>query len=226
LLADAQNEISQYRETIASLRGQRDAYIHTWYADLGTQLTSDQNDLDLTRDSLDKDQKYQDLTSLDAPEDAIVLKVGKMSPGSVAPGNGMDSVTPGTDPLFTLARLDAQVESELDIATTDAGFVAVGDPVQLKFDTYSYIMYGMARGVVTSVSEGSFSVDQNNTPVAPYFKVRVKVTKVELHDVPAGFRVMPGMTLTGDIMIGRRTIMSYLTESLLKQGEETMREPQ
>jgi len=135
-------------------------------------------------------------------------------------------VTPGTDPLFTLARLDAQVESELDIATTDAGFVAVGDPVQLKFDTYSYIMYGMARGVVTSVSEGSFSVDQNNTPVAPYFKVRVKVTKVELHDVPAGFRVMPGMTLTGDIMIGRRTIMSYLTESLLKQGEETMREPQ
>jgi hypothetical protein len=37
---------------------------------------------------------------------------------------------------------------------------------------------------------------------------------------------MPGMTLTGDIMIGRRTIMSYLTESLLKQGEETMREPQ
>src|SRR5262249_49183198 len=152
---------------------------------------------------LSKNQRLQDLTTLNSPADAIVLKVGKLSPGSVAPGNGTDASTPGTDPLFTLARLDAPIEAEIDVASADVGFITVGNPVQLKLDPYSYVRYGIARGVVPSISEGSFSVDQNNTPVPPYFKVRVKVTKLEFHDVPANMRLVPGMTLVGDVLVGR-----------------------
>jgi HlyD family type I secretion membrane fusion protein len=226
LLADAQNAIRQYRESAGALRAQRESYIHKWYADLNTQLTADQNDLEATRDSLAKNQKLQDLTSLDSPADAVVLQVGKLSPGSVAPGNGSDAVTPGSNPMFVLAPLNAPIEAELDIATSDVGFVSLGDPAQLKLDTFPYVLYGLARGVVTSISAGSFSVDQNNTPVAPYFKVKVKVTKLEFHDVPANVRLAPGMTLVGDVVVGRRTIMSYLSESLLRQGKEAMREPQ
>lgn len=226
LLADAQNQIAQYRETMAALKGQRESFIQSWFSTTAAQLVLDHNDLDLTRDSLDKDQKLQELTQLTSPAEAIVLKIGKLSPGSVAPGNGADSITPGTDPLFTLAPLDAPVEAEIDIATTDIGFISVGDPVQLKLDSYSFVLYGMAMGVVTTISEGSFSVDVNNTPVPPYFKVRVKVKELRLHDVPKDFRLIPGMTLEGDVMVGERTIMSYLTETLLRQGSEAMREPQ
>ncbi len=104
----------------------------------------DVNDLNATRDSLDKDQKLQDLTSLDAPADAIVVKIGKLSTGSIAPGQGQDAITPGTDPLFTLAPLDAPVEAEIDVATSDIGFIAVGNPVELKLDSYSFVLYGMA----------------------------------------------------------------------------------
>ena len=226
LLGDAQNQIDQYRETAASLKAQRESYIHKWFSDTAAQLVLDRNDLDLTRDSLDKDQKLQDLTSLDAPSDAIVLKIGKLSAGSVTAGQGADTITPGTDPLFTLAPMDAPVEAEIDVATTDVGFISVGDPVLLKLDSYSYILYGMAKGVVKTISEGSFSEDDNNTPVPPYFKVRVKVTELQLHDVPPDFRLVPGQTLVGDVMVGSRTIMSYLTETLLRQGSETMREPE
>jgi HlyD family type I secretion membrane fusion protein len=226
LLADAQNQIPQYRETSKALKAQRESYIQKWFADTASQLVLDVNDLNLTRDGLDKAQKLQDLTSLEAPEDAIVVKIGKLSPGSIAPGQGTGAVTPGTDPLFTLARLDAPVEAEIDVATTDVGFISVGNPVQLKLDAYSFVLYGMAKGVVKTISEGSFTTDANNTPVPPYFKVRVKVTKLQLHDVPKDFRLIPGMTLVGDIMVGRRTIMSYLTETLLRQGSETMREPE
>ncbi len=111
------------------------------------------------------------------------------------------------------------MEAEIDVATSDVGFISVGDRVQVKLDAYSYILYGMAKGVVKSISEGSFSVDANNTPVAPYFKVRVKITKLQLHDVQKDFRLIPGMTLAGDIMVGRRTIMSYLTETLMRPGK-------
>jgi hypothetical protein len=46
-----------------------------------------------------------------------------------------------------------------------------------------------------------------------------------LRNVPADFRLIPGMTLVGDIMVGRRTILSYLVEGVLRTGSEAMREP-
>ena len=225
LLADAQNQVSQYRETAAALKAQRESYIHKWHSDTATQLVTDRNDLDLTRNSLEKAQKHQDLTSLDAPEDAIVLKVGKLSPGSVASGGGQESVNPGQDPLFTLVPLNAPVEADIHVKATDIGFIAIGDPVQLKLDAYPFLRHGTAQGVVKTISEGSFSVDDNNQPVSPYFKVRVTVAEVHLRNVPRDFRLIPGMTITGDIMVGRRTILSYLLEGALRTGSEAMREP-
>ncbi len=124
-----------------------------------------------------------------------------------------------------MAPLDAPVEAEIDVSSADIGFIAVGDPVQLKLDAYSYVLYGIARGVVTHQRRLILGRCQQHA-VPPYFKVRVKVTNLELHDVPPRFRLIPGMTLVGDIMVGRRTIMSYLTETLLRQGAEAMREPQ
>jgi len=225
LLADAQSQESQYRELANSLKAQRDSYIQKWHSDTATQLVSDRNDLDATRQALEKAQKLQDLTTLDAPADSIVLKVGKLSPGSVASGGGQDSMIPGQDPLFTLVPLDAPVEAVLHIDAADIGFIAVGDPVQLKLDAYSYMRHGTAKGVVKIISEGSFSTDDNNMAARPYFKVRVTITDLHLRNVPEDFRLIPGMTIIGDIMIGKRTILSYLVEGAMRTGSEAMREP-
>jgi hemolysin D len=97
--------------------------------------------------------------------------------------------------------------------------------VQIKLDAYRYIQHGFAKGVIKTISEGSFTEDDNNTPVDPYFKVRVTVTEAHLRNVPADFRLVPGMTLQGDIMVGHRTILSYLVEGALRTGSEAMREP-
>ncbi|MGO9991013.1 MAG: HlyD family type I secretion periplasmic adaptor subunit [Steroidobacteraceae bacterium] len=223
LLSDAQNQISQYRQTLASLKAQRDAYIQKWHSDTGAQLVVDRNDLDVTRQNLQKAQKLSDLTTLDAPADAIVLKVGRVSSGSVASGGGAQNLS--QEPLFTLVPLDAPVEADVNVAAADIGFIKIGDPVQLKLDAYRFMQHGTAQGTIKTISEGSFTVDDNNTPVDPYFKVRVSITQVHLRNVPADFRLVPGMTLAGDIMVGRRTILSYLTEGALRTGAEAMREP-
>lgn len=225
LLADAQNLVESNRQTAIALIAQRDAYIHKWHSDTGAQLILDRNDLDITRDSLTKAQKTKDLTSLDAPEDAIVLKVGKVSIGSVYEGGGVDAATPGTDPLFTLMPLNAPLFADVWVQTLDVGFVKTGQPVELKLDAYRYLEYGTAKGVVKSVSENSFSTDQNGNPISPYFKAHVAITSVNLRNVPKNFRLLPGNTLTGDIIVGKRTIMSYMMEGVMKSTVEAMREP-
>jgi len=223
LLSDASNQASQVGQTLASLKAQRDAYIQKWHSDTGAQLVVDRNDLDVVRQNLEKAQKLSDLTTLDSPADAVVLRVGKVSKGSVATGGG--SLNTGLDPLFTLVPLDAPVEADVRIRAADIGFIKVGDPVQLKLDAYRFMQHGTAKGTIKSISEGSFTLDDNNMAVEPYFKVLVDIKEVKLRNVPADFRLVPGMTLVGDIMVGRRTILSYLVEGALRTGSEAMREP-
>ena len=222
LLADAQNQVSSLGQTLASLKAQRESYIQKWNSDTGTELVTIRNDLDVTRQNLQKAQKLSDLSSLDSPADAVVLKVGKVSSGSVA-GSGAQSL--GQDPLFTLVPLDAPVDADVNVSARDIGFIKIGDPVQLKLDAYRYMQHGTAKGVIKTISEGSFTTDDNNTPVEPYFKVRVTIKEVHLRNVPPDFRLIPGMTLAGDVMVGRRTILSYLVEGGLRTGSEAMREP-
>jgi HlyD family secretion protein len=43
--------------------------------------------------------------------------------------------------------------------------------------------------------------------------------------VPAGFRLMPGMPVTADIKVGKRTVLAYLLERIIPVTKEGMREP-
>jgi hemolysin D len=225
LQADAQQQVDATSQTLSALKAQREAFIQKWHSDVGTQLVTDSNDLDATRQLLQKAQKLRDLVSLDSPEDAIVLKVGKLSPGSVYSGGGADAMSAGTDPLFTLMPVNALLFADVAIQSSDIGFVRVGQEVRMKLDAYRFLEYGVIIGTVKSVSENSFAVDSNNQPVPPYFKVHVAITEVKLRNVPKSFRLLPGDTLTGDVMVGERTIMSYLVEGLLRTTSQAMREP-
>ena len=70
----------------------------------------------------------------------------------------------------------------------DIGFIKVGDPVKMKLDAYRFIHHGTsARGVIKTISEGSFTTDDNNAPVPPYFKVRVAIKEAHLRNVPVDF---------------------------------------
>jgi HlyD family type I secretion membrane fusion protein len=225
LLGAARNLVDSNSQTMAALKAQREAYVQKWHSDTGTQLVTDSNDLDATQQLLQKAQKLRDLVSLDAPEDAIVVKVGKSSAGSVYSGGGQDAVTPAADPLFTLMPVNAPLFADVDVQSQDIGFVKVGHPVRMKLDAYRYLEYGVAKGMVKTISENSFTVDANNQPVPPYFKVHVAITEVKLTGVPKSFRLLPGDTLTGDVMVGERTIMSYMLEGILRTTSEAMREP-
>src|SRR5579862_1121356 len=185
LLGDAQNQIKSSTETLAALRAQRSAYIEKWHSDTGTELVTTRDGLDVTRQNLEKAQKLADLVSLNAPADAVVLNVGKVSSGSVA--GGAEQGASNEDPLFTLVPLDAPQEADVNVDAHDIGFIKAGDLVQIKLDAYRFLQHGTAKGRIKSVSEGSFTVDDNNTPVPPYFKVRVAVTDTHLRDVPKDY---------------------------------------
>src|SRR5262249_9722963 len=137
--------------------------------------------------------------------------------------------------LVTLVPADAPLEVEANIFGHDNGFVHVNDPVAIKFDTFPYSQFGMAEGSVGIVSPDAFTAQgeaRNPTSALPlptssdpFYRTRISIDAVKLHDVPAGFRVTPGMPVTADIKVGKRTVLSYLLGRMMPLAQEGMREP-
>jgi membrane fusion protein, hemolysin D len=222
LLAESDNEIKATQQTLDGAKAQRAVYVEKWRSDIASQLATARDDLTRSEEELEKARKLNQLVSLVAPADAVVLKIGNASSGSIV-GPAIDA---SQGALFTLVPLDDKLEAELRVDARDIGFIRVGDPVVVKLMAYDYLRHGTAKGVIKTISEGSFTDgDGADGTRSPYFKVRVAFTDTHLRDVPSSFRLIPGMTLQGDVRIGKRTIMSYLLGGVLRTSSEAMREP-
>ena len=159
--------------------------------------------------------------------DAIVQSVAKVSVGSVLQSGQQ---------FITLVPYDAPLEIEANISGRDNGFVHLNDPVVIKFDTFPYSQYGMAEGTVRIVSPDSFTaqsearnptsaVPVSTSAAEPFYRTRIAIDRVALHDVPVGFHIKPGMPVTADIKVGKRTVLQYLLGIMLPVAHEAMREP-
>ena len=216
-LSNSENTIRTSKHDLEALRAEREVYIQQWRSTVLTDLSTRQVDLERVREELNKAHKRRDLVELRAVDDAVVLEVGKYSVGSVVEQ---------AQPIYTLMPLNAPLEVDAEIAGMDQGFVKVGDEVQVKFEAYRYVEHGMAKGVVKTISEDSFTRREDQTQVPrPFFRARIELTEVKLRDVPGDFRLVPGMPLVADIIVGKRTIIAYLVEGALRNGSEGMREP-
>jgi HlyD family type I secretion membrane fusion protein len=210
----------QAQHDLDSVTAERAVYVGKWRDDIATQLVTAEATLSDASQGLAKASRVSDLSKLVAPVDAVVLKVGKASIGSV-----IDPSSSSFEPLFTLTPLGGPLDAEVRVDARDIGFIRPGDQVRIKLDAYRFTAHGAAKGVIKTISEGSFTTSDDGQVVAPYYKVRVTITDAHLRNVPANFQLIPGLTIEGEVLVGKRTIMSYILEGALRTGSEAMREP-
>jgi HlyD family secretion protein len=171
-------------------------------------------------EDLKKASLRQQLIVMRAPVDSIVLEIGSRSVGSVIRQ---------AETLFVLVPQDDPLQAEINVDGKDIGQVAVGQQVRLKFDAFPFQKYGTASGKVRIVSQGSFTPEgkeeavRRATPL--YYRVLVDMTDTRLHNLPEHFQMIPGMTVTAEMKVGRRRVISYFLYPLLRGLDESIREP-
>ena len=223
----AEETANSAQRDLSAMVAERDGYVQSWHADISDKLSDATGKLSDARESLNKAQLHRQLVELRADRDATVLTVAKVSVGSV--------LQPGQQ-FITMVPADAPLEVEANIAGRDDGFVNVGDTVAVKFDTFPYHQYGLAYGTVRTISADSFdSQDEQRNPTGMvplptnttdlFYRARIAIDRVGLHDTPPDFRIMPGMPTTADIKVGKRTVLTYLLGRVLPVASEGMREP-
>jgi HlyD family secretion protein len=58
-----------------------------------------------------------------------------------------------------------------------------------------------------------------------YYTSRIKLGAQRVNHMPDKTRLLPGMTLTAEIVVGKRSVISYLLWPLTKASNESLREP-
>lgn len=211
------NSLNEAQRQLDGYKADRAAFVQQWSAQISQDLITARNSRDAALSQLEKASKHHDLVQLTAPGRAMVLTLPK--------GVSVGSVLREGDTLMTLAPMNAPVEAEIGVASRDVGFIRPGDPVTIKIDAFGFAEHGTAQGVVKWISEDAFTTDDNGAATPAYYRVRVTITHADLIDVPSTFRLIPGMTLVGDVKVGTRALGAYLIGGLIHGAGEAMREP-
>ncbi|MGC2856227.1 HlyD family type I secretion periplasmic adaptor subunit [Novispirillum sp. DQ9] len=214
----AENAIIETQHALEALKAERDVFSRGWDSAIVEDLVTRRNDRDSLTEQLTKALRLKDMAELRTPVDAVVLDVAARSVGSVINS---------AEPMFRLVPQNAKLEVEAGVEARQLGHIAVGDPVQIKLDAYPYQVHGMVEGRVASISGDAFTSDGQtaDTPVGAFYRVRVELVKTDLRNVPPDFKLVPGMPLSAEIKIGKRSVMSYLLRPILRGINESMREP-
>ncbi|QGY05189.1 HlyD family type I secretion periplasmic adaptor subunit [Methylobacterium mesophilicum SR1.6/6] len=223
-LKDATASAERARNDLNQMVAERDAFTQQWKSQISQDITLRRRSLNDAQEGLRKATLRRQLVNLVAEQDAIVLNVAKVSVGSVLQSG---------EQLITLVPRNTPLEVETRIAAEEAGYVHPGQSVSVKFDTFPFVQYGMAEGVVKSVSADSFTGQQETQRASVggqaangvWFRARVELTAIKLHGLPANFHMSAGMPVTADVMVGERTMLRYLFARILPVGLEGMREP-
>jgi hemolysin D len=226
-LSSAVSSVAADERQIASQKAERDSFDQQWRANISQQLLTALNDLAQAQQQLTKAKLNNQLVNLTAPQDSIVQSIAPISIGSVLqPGQTLMNLVPANAPLTV----------EADISGDDSGYVHPGDPAVIKFNTLPFLQFGSAQGTVTSISPQSFNpLDQeaattNGAPLPGgpqtlYYKAEISIDELNLHNVPPGFRLVPGMPLEADMKVGKHTILGYFMQRMLPVAYNSLHEP-
>ena len=234
-LQKSQSRKLELVEELKSLQTREEAYLASMRAKIVSELVEAHEKMVDVQNELRKAIQSNSYVSVRVPDslpykEFVVLEVSESTVGSI--------MEPG-EPLCRLIPLGAPVEAEIEIAGKDialiqeatpqqieSGEVPDGSKVRIKLASFPFQKHGTLNGVIRKISEDSFEKESNTGNPATMYRARVQLLEpVKLENVPANFRLMPGMTTTAEIKVGRRRVIQYFLYPLIRYMDTSLREP-
>jgi hemolysin D len=223
---DALDRLTELQFATLSKRAERQVFIDEWRRSLLEELDRQRTEAARVKEALVKAERLHDLVVVTAPEDGVVMDIARRSAGSVLRE---------AEPLLTLMPSNASIIAEILVSSADIGYAKSGDEVILKVDAFPYQRHGTLKGRLISIGEESFIPGQGSSdhgtgsaprgPGGAYHRARIEIVNDRLDGVPKGVRLRAGMTLSGEIKVGTRSIISYFLHPISRGLDESIREP-
>jgi hemolysin D len=212
---------------IEKARADREVFIEDFRRKALEELVDTLAKRSAAAEELKKAELRQHMIVLTTPVDAVVLEIAHRSIGSVVRE---------AETLFSLVPREAALQAEVNVDSKDIGEVSMGQPVRIKFDAFPFQKHGTGSGTVRVISGDAFAPETGSARAdrvpreAPnsspsYYRVLIDPNDMRLRGLPDGFQMIPGMTLTAEMKVGSRRVISYFLYPLLRGLDESIREP-
>ncbi|MFC7421106.1 HlyD family type I secretion periplasmic adaptor subunit [Iodobacter arcticus] len=211
-----QNKEYEILKEQGALQAEKMAFSKGWRQKVMEDMLAATRERDGLNEQLQKSDKRRKMVSLVSPVDAVVLDIAKLSQGSILKE---------AEQMFTLVPLGAVLEVEAKIDSLDIGYIKEGDPVHMKLDAFPFQKHGMLEGKVRTISEDSFRNETAPRGADAFYITHINLGPNKLKMMTGKSRLLPGMTVSAEIVVGKRSVISYLIWPLTKAMEEAIREP-
>lgn len=203
------------------------------YSDLDQRVT----DEPALKGDLDKSKELYALKWLRAPVSGLVQKVAVTTVGQVVtPAQSLVTIVPDGTPLIV----------EATVSNEDIGYLKIGQPVEVKVDTFPFQRYGTLKGTLVQISpdaedKNAASRDTDTragvnsqsdpsrdpasaTANAGYvYKIHVRTQESRFVVDGEPRPVVSGMTVQADITTDRRRVIDFFLSPVVKYLDESLK---
>lgn len=190
----AEGEVREYEERLLAASSVQREEIYNQLHNIETEIGQN---TELVRKIEDRIQRL----TVRAPSNGVIKGVSVNTLGAVVqPGQTIVALVPLDEPLIVQAH----------ISPADIGHVKVGQPVQLKISAYNFARYGWLSGKLEFISANTF-IDASGER---YYRARISLDQRYVGTNPGRNPILPGMTVTTEIITGKKTILAYLLKPI------------
>ncbi len=127
-------------------------------------------------------------------------------------------VTPA-QPIMTIVPEGTPLIIEATLLNKDVGFVKSGQEVEIKLDTFPFQKYGIVKGKVLAVSPDAFEDEK----LGPVYKMKLALIATQISYKGKALDITPGMSITAEIKTGKRRVIDFFLEPLIKYRDESLK---
>tara|TARA_R110000787_G_scaffold9397_6_gene32848 strand:- start:40 stop:1413 length:1374 start_codon:yes stop_codon:yes gene_type:complete len=131
--------------------------------------------------------------------------------GVVKPGETIAEIVPTEDKLMVEAKIKPR----------DIAFIYPGLPAVVKITAYDFTRYGGLTGKVEHISADTTQDEEGNS----FYLIRVRTDASSIKNKNGKeMPIIPGMLTEVDVITGKRTILEYILNPILRANEAALRE--
>jgi len=200
-IKDAENAKPKLQAALAAEQARVSALSSDFRTEAQNELVNVMADIDRLNQTMSAVADRYNRTEVRSPIDGTINRLSVTSVGSVVkPGETLVEITPLAGDMLIEARVPPK----------DRGELRAGISAKLRVSAYDAAELGVLTGEVSEISADTM-LDHEGVA---YYRAKIHVGTVP----PAylAHPVLPGMTITGDLVTGRRTVLAHLLSPLRK----------
>ena len=207
---DVASSIPRLHAAVSETQARLNELVNRYRAEVRNELSQVTAELSTTTFAVSGDEDRLSRTEVRAPMAGYVNRLHFNTIGGVA--------KPG-EPLLEITPSEGRVAVEARVRPDDRGSLRPGLETRVLIGAYDYAVYGALNGRLVEVSADTLPDEQGNR----FYRVLIETDSAQ--GLLAQQAILPGMTARADVVLGQRSIASYVFSPLLRFAHRALREP-